>query len=120
MAALASYSWPGNIRELENEMERLNVLAAGDDVIARSMLSPRILDALPTGDAPTSSKRPGVATQFAPGATLRELVEGIESEVIHQGLIRTHWNKSQLAKELGISRSNLIQKCTYYGLERKN
>ena len=48
-----------------------------------------------------------------------EVVESVESEAILQGLIRTHWNKSQLAKELGISRSYLIQKCAYYGLERK-
>ena len=51
--------------------------------------------------------------------TLREVVEAVETEVISQGLIRTHWNKSQLAKELGISRSNLIQKCNQYGLDRK-
>ena len=44
----------------------------------------------------------------------------VEAEVISRGLIRTHWNKSQLAKELGISRSSLIQKCAYYGLERKD
>ena len=120
MAALANYSWRGNIRELENEMERLNVLATGDEPIAPSMLSPRIVEALPQGGANAPSGRPVSTTDIAQGATLRELVEGIESEVIHQGLIRTHWNKSQLAKELGISRSNLIQKCTYYGLERKN
>jgi DNA-binding NtrC family response regulator len=47
------------------------------------------------------------------------VVESVEAEVIAQGLIRTHWNKSQLAKELGISRSNLIQKCNHYGLDRK-
>ena len=49
----------------------------------------------------------------------RARARGVESDVILQGLIRTHWNKSQLAKELGISRSYLIQKCAYYGLERK-
>ena len=40
-------------------------------------------------------------------------------DLIHQGLIRTHWNKSQLAKELGISRSNLIMKVERYGLDKK-
>lgn len=112
--ALRSYPWPGNIRELENEMERLNVLAMDHEAIAPSLLSPRIQDALAKiADLP--APRP-----LGDGSTLRELVENVESEVIHQGLIRTHWNKSQLAKELGISRSNLIQKCTYYGLDGKN
>jgi two-component system response regulator HupR/HoxA len=54
-----------------------------------------------------------------PGGTLKDAVENLEREMISQGLIRTHWNKSQLAKDLGISRSNLIQKCAYYGLDRK-
>ena len=53
-------------------------------------------------------------------ATLADALETVESELILQGLIRTHWNKSQLAKELGISRSYLIQKCAQYGLERKD
>jgi DNA-binding NtrC family response regulator len=121
VAALAKYSWPGNIRELENEIERLNVLANGGEEISPSMLSPRIVAASAEA-APTPAPRKPVATIAAGGKarTLRELVEGVESEVIQQGLIRTHWNKSQLAKELGISRSNLIQKCSYYGLDRKN
>ncbi len=121
VAALANYSWPGNIRELENEIERLNVLSNSGEEIAPSMLSPRIVAASAKA-APTPAPRKAVTTVAAGGKarTLRELVEGVESEVIQQGLIRTHWNKSQLAKELGISRSNLIQKCSYYGLDRKN
>ncbi len=119
---LRHYGWPGNIRELENEMERAIVLAAGAEEIPASLLSDRIRDA----------QKPGGAEQAAPKArdrtldfwggkfsSLREMVESVESEVIQQGLIRTHWNKSQLAKQLGISRSNLIQKCSYYGLDRK-
>ncbi len=117
MAVLANYGWPGNIRELENEMERINVLAVGNEPIAPSMLSSRLLDAMPC--EPSTLRKSISVAKVAPATTLRELVEGMESEVIHQGLIRTHWNKSQLAKELGISRSNLIQKCSYYGLERK-
>jgi transcriptional regulator with PAS, ATPase and Fis domain len=121
VAALAKYAWAGNSRERENEIERLNVLANGGEEISPSMLSPRIVAASAEA-APTPAPRKPVATIAAGGKarTLRELVEGVESEVIQQGLIRTHWNKSQLAKELGISRSNLIQKCSYYGLDRKN
>jgi transcriptional regulator with PAS, ATPase and Fis domain len=114
MEALRAYKWPGNIRELENEMERLIVLSAGDTEIGASLLSQRILGAI-QGSSPRRHPRPTTGRPL----TLKESVEGLESEVIHQGLIRTHWNKSQLAKELGISRSNLIQKCTYYGLDRK-
>jgi len=113
MTALASYRWPGNIRELENEIERLIVLGADEEELSAGLLSQRIRDS----SAPPPEPRQGLRVERL--GTLREVVESVEAEVIAQGLIRTHWNKSQLAKELGISRSNLIQKCNYYGLDRK-
>jgi len=113
MTALASYRWPGNIRELENEIERLIVLGADEEELSASLLSQRIRDS----SAAPPEPRQGLRVERL--GTLREVVESVEAEVIAQGLIRTHWNKSQLAKELGISRSNLIQKCNYYGLDRK-
>jgi DNA-binding NtrC family response regulator len=113
MALLAGYAWPGNIRELENEIERALVLGGDAQEIGVELLSQRIRDAEPT---PAASSRLGSRDL---NGTLRETMESVESDVILQGLIRTHWNKSQLAKELGISRSYLIQKCAYYGLERK-
>ncbi len=113
MSALASYRWPGNIRELENEIERLMVLGADEEELSAGLLSQRIRDS----SAEPAQPRPSL--RFERLGTLREVVESVEAEVISQGLIRTHWNKSQLAKELGISRSNLIQKCNYYGLDRK-
>jgi len=116
IAAFQRYPWPGNIRELENEIERLLVLGGEREVLGADLVSSRIRDA-----DPPPRERP--ALRFAGGALpsghLKEAIEALEREMINQGLIRTHWNKSQLAKELGISRSNLIQKCTYYGLDRK-
>jgi transcriptional regulator with PAS, ATPase and Fis domain len=113
LAACQRYRWPGNIRELENEIERLIVLGADQHELPAELLSQRVRDAA----AQPAPARASNAAQFR--GTLKEAVEALESEYIYQGLIRTHWNKSQLAKELGISRSNLIQKCTYYGLDRK-
>jgi transcriptional regulator with PAS, ATPase and Fis domain len=115
MDAMRAYHWPGNIRELENEIERLNVLAAGEGEVGPELLSPRIRDVVANPAVASVASRSDERT-----GTLREVVESVEAEVIAQGLIRTHWNKSQLAKELGISRSNLIQKCAYYGLDRKD
>jgi DNA-binding NtrC family response regulator len=112
LAMLVRYPWPGNIRELENEIERALVLGGDSQEIGPELLSQRIRDTEPA-PAGTPLARPELA------GTLREIMESVEAEVILQGLIRTHWNKSQLAKELGISRSYLIQKCQYHGLERK-
>jgi transcriptional regulator with PAS, ATPase and Fis domain len=49
---------------------------------------------------------------------LHHAVDQLEREMIHQGLLRTNHNKSRLARELGISRSNLILKIAKYGLEQ--
>jgi transcriptional regulator with PAS, ATPase and Fis domain len=114
LVAMEGYRWPGNIRELENEVERLLVLGVDEEVIGAELLSDRIRAA----EAPVAKPKPRFDIEKS--GTLREVVESIEAEVIHAGLIRTHWNKSQLAKELGISRSNLIQKCNYYGLDPKD
>jgi DNA-binding NtrC family response regulator len=57
---------------------------------------------------------------FDAAGSLKNAIEALERDLIHQGLIRTHWNKSQLAKELGISRSNLIMKVERYGLDKKS
>jgi two-component system, NtrC family, response regulator HupR/HoxA len=114
MECFARYPWPGNIRELENEIERLLVLGGDGEQLPLDLVSPRVRDA--DGAAPAkSAARAGVPVT----GSLKDAVESLEREMISQGLIRTHWNKSQLAKDLGISRSNLIQKCAYYGLDRK-
>jgi transcriptional regulator with PAS, ATPase and Fis domain len=115
LEAFRRYKWPGNIRELENEIERLLVIGGRDPEIGPDLLSPRIAEALGSAEPPPTR----APIKLDRTGTLREVVESVEAEVIQQGLIRTHWNKSQLAKELGISRSNLIQKCNYYGLDRK-
>ena len=49
---------------------------------------------------------------------LKDAVQVLESEMIRQGLIRTHWNKSLLARQLGISRTSLISKVQQYELEK--
>jgi len=112
MGALHAYAWPGNIRELENEIERLLVLGSDEEIIPADLISQRIR---PAGG------QPAPAGSFAFGGTpanLNAAVELLEREMIHQGLIRTGHNKSQLARELGISRSNLILKIAKYGLDR--
>ncbi|NMO23177.1 sigma 54-interacting transcriptional regulator [Pyxidicoccus fallax] len=110
LAILGAYSWPGNIRELENELERLLVLGGDMEIIPAELLSSRIRDAVVPGGGP-----------FIPPRThgkLHEAVEALEREMIQQGLLRTRYNKSRLARELGISRSNLILKIARYGLDK--
>jgi transcriptional regulator with PAS, ATPase and Fis domain len=112
LAAMQRYPWPGNIRELENEIERCMVLGGEMEELPEDLLSQRVRDA--AGVPMTRS-----IARYDNAGSLKDAVERLERDLIHQGLIRTHWNKSQLAKELGISRSNLITKVERYGLDKK-
>jgi len=98
---LESYNWPGNIRELQNEVKRLVALA--DDVIGPALLQ-RLRRAAPVGGARRSD---GLA-----GRTLKD----IERQAIHETLSLTGGNKAETAKRLGISRRALYDKIEKYGL----
>jgi len=115
LGAVQRYPWPGNIRELENEIERCMVLGGDLDEMPEDLLSQRVREA-----APVPGARPAARALLAyeQAGSLKNAVEQLERDLIQQGLIRTHWNKSQLAKDLGISRSNLIAKVERYGLEK--
>ena len=106
---LYDYAWPGNVRELQNEMERVVVLAGEESKIIPEMLSPKILEA---GE---KSKVQGARLQ----GRLKDALEELERDMIREGLRRTGWNKSKLAKELGISRAGLIMKVEKYGLDKR-
>jgi transcriptional regulator with PAS, ATPase and Fis domain len=111
---MLDHTWPGNIRELENEVERLVVLAGDDKMINPDMLSSRILD---SGDQ-SSSSGSGLKG-FKTTGTLKEAMEELEILMIREGLKRCNFNKSKLAKELGISRAGLIMKVEKYELDKR-
>jgi len=106
---LYDYPFPGNVRELQNEMERVVVLAGEETKILPEMLSPKMLE---VGE---KSKVQGARLQ----GKLKDALEDLEREMIREGLRRTGWNKSKLAKELGISRAGLIMKVEKYGLDKR-
>ncbi len=106
---LYDYAWPGNVRELQNEMERALVLSGPESKIAAEMLSPKILE---QGDR---NKVQGTRVH----GKLKDALEELERQMIQEGLRRTGWNKSKLAKELGISRAGLIMKVEKYDLDKR-
>jgi transcriptional regulator with PAS, ATPase and Fis domain len=109
MEKIFDYPWPGNIRELENEVERLIVLSGDEVRVAAELLSQRIRDFGENG------KAQGVRV----AGKLKDALEELEKTMIREGLRRTNWNKSRLAKELGISRAGLIMKVEKYGLDKR-
>ncbi len=106
---LYDYAWPGNVRELQNEMERMVVLSSEEAKLTADMLSPKILE---------SSEKGKIQGARVHGK-LKDALEDLEREMIKEGLRRTGWNKSKLAKELGISRAGLIMKVEKYGLDKR-
>jgi transcriptional regulator with GAF, ATPase, and Fis domain len=103
LARMLAYPWPGNVRELENEIERLVVLAGEERTIGEELLSPRIRQH--GGDV---SAEP----QGLPGA-----VAQLERSMIDEALRRHRGNKTRAARELRISRRNLIRLAQKYALE---
>jgi two-component system response regulator HupR/HoxA len=107
------YHWPGNAAELEEEIRSLLALSGKDlaEVLLPEHVSLRIRES--AGGTSRALARALDDTQ-----NLRQAVEILERQIIHEGLIRTRGNKSHLARQLGISRSNLLKKLSKYELDR--
>ncbi len=93
MDALAAYRWPGNIRQLENEVRRALVLA--DDVITPDVLSEDV------------AREGGAARAGKDALGLRGQVDALESELVRSALKRTEGNQTRAAELLGMSRFGL-------------
>ncbi|MCG6916525.1 MAG: sigma 54-interacting transcriptional regulator [Deltaproteobacteria bacterium] len=103
--ALSAYPFPGNVRELENEIERAVAMVTDGNFIELSNLSDKIRDTSP-------AEIHGVPLRHS----LREMVETLEKSVL-VGKLREHrGNKTRIAKELGLSRNGLMKKMQRYGL----
>lgn len=108
----ANYDFPGNVRELENEVRRMVALAGDGEYITHRNLSPAIASIDPNRDKPIGAK-----IQLA-GNTLKEKVESLEKGLLVEALERHRWNQSETARELGLSRVGLSNKIKRYHLGR--
>ncbi len=119
ISALLTYPWPGNIRELRNEIIRAAVLMAKEntDTITARIFSARVLQGL-AGPATQGNERFAMASMPQTG-TLQERLDAMEAVILKETLLRLRWNKSQAARELGLSRVGLRNKLVRLGLENK-
>ena len=101
MKRLTEYSWPGNIRELKNLIERLLIMTDGDSIGPGD-----VDDALPpdSGDGPPSE--------------IKAARDKAERDAIHGMLRECQWNVSEAARRLGMDRGYLHRKIKRYGLAR--
>jgi transcriptional regulator with GAF, ATPase, and Fis domain len=108
MKYLINYDWPGNIRQLENEIERAITLAESNASIRPGDLSSEIFRFQENQET----------VQILEKKSLKDAVEDLEKDMILQVLKDTDWNQTQTARKLGLSRQGLIKKLQRYKLER--
>jgi DNA-binding NtrC family response regulator len=97
---LTAFDWPGNIRQLQNEVQRAVLLSEGD-LVSAADLSITNVKAGPSDSSDTNFT----------------LLEGVERNAIVQTLKETDGNKLETAKRLGIGRQTLYNKIKAYGIE---
>jgi DNA-binding NtrC family response regulator len=97
---LTAFDWPGNVRQLQNEVQRTVLLCEGNEVSA--------------SDLSVTNAKPESADDTDTSFTL---LEGVERNAIIQTLKETGGNKLETAKRLGIGRQTLYNKIKAYGIE---
>ena len=102
-----AYNWPGNIRELRNEVERAVILSGDAEEVTVELIQSR------AGASELSLEQPIPDS----GSSLKVAVEELERRYIERALEETNGNKSEASRLLEISRSSLIAKVQAYGLE---
>ncbi len=103
--ALTTYNWPGNIRELENEVQRVVIQADPGEPIEATDLSPRLRKIEGT-----------VAKALPKKGTLKEMMDQVERWLIAEALRDHGGNKTRTAATLGITREGLHKKLDKLGL----
>jgi transcriptional regulator with GAF, ATPase, and Fis domain len=134
---LAAFHWPGNVRQLQNVVERLVVMKGGG-AITRADLPIELIESIDAGSTealppvetrspmpaltlPRAQQSPGVripadfgerglATLPSEGLDLVRFVEALENDLIRQALERTGNNRNQAAKLLGLNRTTLVER----------
>jgi DNA-binding NtrC family response regulator len=105
LAALQAYPWPGNIRELENVIERM-VIVKGSGLLTFADLPPAVRT--PRTTTPVNGTE--IPELPKDGTDLRAMLEAVEDRMIGEALERTGGNKNRAAELLGLNRTTLVEK----------
>ncbi|SFJ18528.1 sigma-54-dependent transcriptional regulator [Aerobium aerolatum] len=111
LAVLQAHNWPGNVRQLKNNIERLMILARGDDVD-----SPITADLLPQEIGDVMPRTPNQSDQHIMALPLREAREQFEKEYLLAQINRFGGNISRTAEFIGMERSALHRKLKSLGV----
>jgi len=104
LALLVSYEWPGNIRELENVVERLIYISEGNVIRVEDLPSP-------------IRQLGGSGEREAGSCSLKQAVQKLEKDMIVKALRETNNNRVRAANLLGLPRASFYHKLKEYGIE---
>jgi len=107
MDLLMTYDWPGNIRELENAIERMIILTE-DEILTIKDLPPRLRKTT----APVSLQNIEIPDE---GIDFNKVVSNFEAHILIQALEKSNWVKNRAAQLLNMNRTTLVEK-----LKKKN
>ncbi|MCM2280362.1 MAG: sigma-54 dependent transcriptional regulator [Bdellovibrionaceae bacterium] len=113
MEMLMNYTWPGNIRELENLVERLAILKGSGMIEVRDL--PEHYRAKPASGGAGATSLDSIDIPAA-GMDFNSAVDAYENALILQALEKTGWNRNQAAVLLKLNRTTLVEKIKKKGL----
>jgi len=117
---LSEYAWKGNVRELENVIERALILCSGDTITAQDLplgpATPQGRAAPAPGGIPASTHSSSGPAHPSPenGFSLHEYLESLERKYIEDALVRTDGHREKAAKLLGIHRNTLSRRLAHF------
>lgn len=113
IAKLESYSWPGNIRELENVIQRAILMSESDSISAKNI-------SFDMAEVESEDQNLDTLISKFNGASLKSIMEQVEEKVIAQKLVKHRGNVAKTAKELEICKAALYEKMKRHDLSAKD
>jgi hydrogenase-4 transcriptional activator len=118
LSLFASYWWPGNVRQLRNEVQRAVALAAPGSTVVPDQLSPDLTAEAPSPEG--SGSGAAAAPKLRPGQSLAALVDEVERGLIENTLARASGNIAESARILGLTRRGLYLKLKRLGIDSED
>ncbi len=104
---LQNHQFPGNVRELKNEVERIVAMKEPHSFIEVQDLSAKVAESL------------SPIEEIEKGRTLKDIVDTYEKKIIAEALSKYHWNKSRVAELFQITRQGLMKKIAKHRLDKR-